>query len=219
MRMVILGPPGSGKSTRSKIISKLYDLPILTTSALLREVVKDNTEQGKLIQSLMQKGELVPDEIVNQIVKDKLRKTVKTGFILDGYPRNLSQADVLSQFLEEENKELDHVVQVELSTDKLLERLTKRRVCPKCGATYHMDYNPPQKEGICDQCGSELIQREDDKPAIVRKRIEEYQKRTQPLVERYSKEGKLKKISGEIDLEKLPQAFEELLGKSKKSTN
>lgn len=216
MRMVILGPPGSGKSTRSKIISELYDLPIITTSTLLKEVVKENTEQGRLIQNLMQKGELVPDHIVNQIVKDKLQETVETGFILDGYPRNLSQADVLSEFLEDMNKELDNVVQVELSTDKLIERLTKRRVCPNCGATYHLDYNPPKKSGICDQCGSELIQREDDKPAIVKRRIEEYQKRTQPLIEKYSKEGKLKKISGEVELEKLPQAFEELLGKPKK---
>lgn len=215
MRMVILGPPGSGKSTRSKIISELYDLPIITTSTLLKEVVKENTEQGRLIQNLMQKGELVPDHIVNQIVKDKLQETVETGFILDGYPRNLSQADVLSEFLEDMNKELDNVVQVELSTDKLIERLTKRRVCPNCGATYHLDYNPPKKSGICDQCDSELIQREDDKPAIVKRRIEEYQKRTQPLIEKYSKEGKLKKISGEVELEKLPQAFEELLGKPK----
>jgi adenylate kinase len=211
MRIAILGPPGSGKSTRAKTIGELYHLPVITSSELLKDSIRENTDHGKLIQTFMDRGELVPDEIVNQVVKDRLQKPdTENGFVLDGYPRNIAQAEALSSFLKKEGKELDYAVQVEVDIKKLVNRLSKRRVCPNCGATYHLKYNPPAKDNICDRCGFKLIQRDDDKPEIIRRRLKDYQKRVQPLLDNYNAEGKLKHISGDIALEKLHQILNEL---------
>jgi adenylate kinase len=211
MRIVVLGPPGSGKSTRAKIIGELYGLPVITSSDLLRNLADKNTDRGRLVQSFMRKGELVPDEIVNGVVKERMQKPdTEDGFVLDGYPRNMAQAEALSSFLEEEGKELDYVLHVEVDNKKLVDRLSKRRVCPNCGAVYNLDYNPPEEPGICDKCGSKLIQRSDDKPEIIRRRLEDYMKRVQPLLMKYKEKGKLKHVSGDIDIEKLPEVLDNL---------
>jgi adenylate kinase len=204
MRIAVLGPPGSGKSTRAKIIGKMYGLPVITSSDLLRKLADKNTDRGSLVQSFMRKGELVPDEIVNGVVKERLQKPdTEDGVVLDGYPRNMAQEEALSSFLEEEGKELDYVLHVEVDNTKLVDRLSKRRVCPNCGAIYHLDYNPPEELGVCDRCGSELIQRSDDDPEIIQRRLEDYMNRVQPLLRKYKAKNKLKHVSGDIDIEKL----------------
>ena len=213
MKMVLLGPPGSGKGTRAHIISDLYGIPVVTTGDMLREAVRDETEYGKIAEGYMKKGDLVPDKIVNGIVRERLGKPdVKDGFILDGFPRSKSQADALDEIMADLDIELTHVLYVVLSDDVIVQRLSKRRSCPKCGAVYHLESAPPKKVGVCDVCGTKLIQREDDKEEVIQHRLEVYRKKTEPLLERYRNKGIVVETSGEIPMDELRNHLKELLG-------
>ena len=213
MKMVLLGPPGSGKGTRAHIISDLYHIPVVTTGDMLREAVRDGTEYGKIAEGYMSKGDLVPDKIVNGIVRERLGKPdVKDGFILDGFPRSKSQADALDEIMTDLDIELTHVLYVVLSDEVIVQSLSKRRSCPKCGAVYHLESAPPKKAGVCDVCGAKLIQRDDDKEEVIQHRLEVYRKQTEPLLERYRDKGLIVETSGEIPMDELRDHLKELLG-------
>lgn len=212
MRIVMFGPPGSGKGTCARIISKLYNIPIITTGEVLREATYNKTKYGKIAKSYMDQGELVPDEIVNGLIKKRLNRLgVEKGFILDGYPRSIGQADALDKILIEKQVKLDYVVHVYLEDDLIVNRLSLRRICPFCAATYHLITNPPKKDIICDECGTALVQRSDDNEDVIRNRLEVYKRDTQPLLERYDSYRKIKKIRGDEPLEKLPDILKNLL--------
>jgi adenylate kinase len=209
----MLGPPGSGKGTRAHIISELYDLPVITTGDMLRAATAEGTECGEIAKSYMDKGELVPDEIVNGVVRERFQKPdLEDGFILDGFPRSKGQADALDQILEDNNIKLTHVVLLILDDSIIVERLSKRRSCPKCGEIYHLDSKPPKKQGLCDDCGAALIQRDDDKPEVIKHRLEVYAEQTKPLINKYRDQGLIMEISGEVPMDKLKEYLKELLG-------
>jgi adenylate kinase len=213
MRIVMLGPPGSGKGTRAHIISDLYNIPVVTTGDMLREAVRDETEYGKIAQGYMNKGDLVPNEIVNGIVRERMSKPdVADGFILDGCPRSDAQADALDEILSDLGIELTHVIYVVLSDEVIIHRLSKRRSCPKCGTVYHLESAPSKKGEICDVCGTKLIQREDDKEEVIRHRLEVYRKQTEPLLKRYRERGLVVETSGEIPMDELKKHMKELFG-------
>ncbi len=168
MKIIILGPPGSGKGTRAHIISELFELPVITTGDMLRGAVREKTEYGLEAKTYMDKGDLVPDDIVNGIVKERMsRPDVVKGFILDGYPRSVNQAEALDEILNGKGMKLTHVLSVVLSDEEIIERLSKRRNCPECNEIYHLVSKPPKKEGACDKCGAKLILREDDKEDVI----------------------------------------------------
>ena len=209
----MLGPPGSGKGTQAQILSELYCVPVITTGDMLRDSVDMGTRYGKLAKDYMERGDLVPDGIVNRIVGDRLKRNdLSEGFILDGYPRSIPQADALDKILDENNQELDYVIHVVLDDESIIDRLSKRRVCPNCGAVYHLESNPPKIPDVCDECGSKLIRRNDDSPDIIRKRLKVYREKTKPLLERYEERGIVVDVPGDVDLCKLPQMLKELLG-------
>ncbi len=211
-RIVILGPPGSGKGTRARIISDMYGIPVVTTGDMLREAAAKGTEEGLVAKEYMERGELVPDSIVNSVVGERLsRPDTERGFVLDGYPRSLSQAEALDRILEEEGASLDYVIYVDVDDETIINRLSKRRSCPVCGAIYHLEDNPPEEPGVCDYCGSRLIQRSDDREEIVRRRLEVYREKTKPLLERYRGMGKVRKISGDMEIDDIPDALRRLL--------
>jgi adenylate kinase len=213
MRIVIMGPPGSGKGTRAHIISDIYNIPVVTTGDRLREAVRDETEFGNIAQSYMEKGDLVPDNIVNGIVKERMKKAdVKEGFILDGFPRSKVQADALDDILEELGIELTHVLLVVLSDEVIIERLSQRRSCPECGAVFHLKSAPPKKKGLCDVCGANLIQRNDDKKEVIQHRLEVYRKQTEPLLTRYKDRNLVVETSGKVLIEDLKTHLQALLG-------
>jgi len=213
MRIVMLGPPGSGKGTRAHIISDIYGIPVITTGDMLRGAVREKTEYGLEAQAYMNRGDLVPDEIVNGIVKERMGKPdVTNGFILDGYPRSVNQADTLDGILKEKDIELTYVLSVVLSDEIIIERLSKRRSCPVCNKIYHLTSKPPKKKGICDKCGAKLIQRKDDKENVVRYRLMVYKENTQQLLKRYEKMGLIVETDGEIPLDGLRDHLREILG-------
>ncbi len=197
MRLVILGPPGAGKGTQAASIIKEYNVVHISTGDIFRENIKNDTELGREAKKYMDQGQLVPDEVVNAIVVDRLKKDdCKDGFLLDGYPRTANQAVSLDAALENMNTKLDKVINIQVPAELLIERATGRRVCKKCGHTYHIVNNPPKVEGICDFDGSELIQREDDTEETVTKRIEVYEKQTAPLIDYYKAQGLIVDIDG-----------------------
>ncbi|MFC1803449.1 adenylate kinase [Thermoproteota archaeon] len=213
MKIVMLGPPGSGKSTMAYIISELYRIPIITTGDMLREAVSDKTEFGKIAEGYMATGDLVPNYIVNCIVRERMsRPDVRNGFILDGFPRSLAQNDALDQILEDLDMELSHVLYVVLSDEVIIQRLSKRRSCHKCGAVYHLESAPPEKTDVCNICGAKLIQRDDDKEDVIKHRLEVYRKNTESLLERYRARDRIVETSGEIPMKKLKIHLKELLG-------
>ena len=213
MKIIILGPPGSGKGTRAHIISELFELPVITTGDMLRGAVREKTEYGLEAKTYMDKGDLVPDDIVNGIVKERMsRPDVVKGFILDGYPRSVNQAEALDEILNGKGMKLTHVLSVVLSDEEIIERLSKRRNCPECNEIYHLVSKPPKKEGVCDKCGAKLILREDDKEDVINHRLQVYRETTQPLLERYGKQGLIVETDGEIPIEGLRDHLEELLG-------
>lgn len=212
MKMVIMGPPGSGKGTRAHIISDIYDIPVITTGDMLREAIREETEYGKVAKEYVEQGDLVPDRVVNGIVRDRMSQPdVKKGFILDGFPRNKSQADALDEILDDLGMELTHVLYVKVPDEVIINRLSKRRTCPECGAVYNLDSAPPKKDEICDKCGSKLIQREDDKPEVIKHRLEIYREKTKPLLERYHERDLVVEASGEGSIDKLRSKMKELL--------
>jgi adenylate kinase len=213
VRIVILGPPGSGKGTRAQIISKIYSVPVITTGDMLREAAAQDTESGRIADFYMKKGELVPDDIVVEVVEERLgRPDVEGGFILDGFPRNLAQARALDRVLKRKGVSIDAVLKIDASTDSIIKRLSLRRSCPKCGAVYHLKYNPPKKDEVCDECGTKLIQRDDDKEDIILYRMIVYEEQTRPILERYENMGKVRELNGEIEIDEIPREVRRVLG-------
>jgi len=197
VRLVLLGPPGVGKGTQAAAIVKRYNIPHISTGDIFRANIKEGTELGKKAKEYMDKGLLVPDEIVVSIVKDRLSKDdCKNGFLLDGFPRTIEQAEALDEELKNMGIKLDKVVNIYADKEILIERATGRRICKKCGATYHIKFNPPKVENICDIDGGELFQRDDDNEKTVATRIEVYQKQTEPLIEYYTKKGIILNVDG-----------------------
>ena len=201
MNLIFLGPPGAGKGTMAKITAKKYGIPQISTGDIFRKAVADGTELGKKAKAIMERGDLVPDDLTIALVKERLAKDdVKTGFILDGFPRTIEQAKALNKF-----KEIDAVINFVIDKKEIVRRLTGRRVCSNCGAIYHITDFPPKVPGICDICGGKLYQRDDDKPEAINKRLEVYTKQTEPLIAFYSAEKKLRNIDSSIN----PEASEE----------
>lgn len=210
LNIIFLGPPGAGKGTQAKKIAEEFDIPHISTGDIFRKNLKGGTELGLKAKAYMDKGLLVPDEIVVAIVEDRLKEPdCREGFILDGFPRTVIQAEALDRVLEKLKTRITHVINVEVSRNELIDRLTGRRVCKACGATYHMKYDPPQKPEVCDKCGGPLIQRDDDKVETVEKRLDVYEKQTQPLIEFYKNMGLLRTIDG---MQPIEEVFENIKG-------
>ncbi len=200
MNLILLGPPGAGKGTQAEKISAHYAIPHVSTGDIFRENLRKGTELGLKAKEYMDRGELVPDEVVIDIVKDRLSTPdCRGGFILDGFPRTVAQADALKDMLSSLGMHIDHVINIQVPQDVVVKRLTARRTCSSCGSVYHLLYNPPQEEGVCDECGGELYQRDDDSRETVLSRLEEYEKKTQPLSEYYRREGLLRDIDGSAE--------------------
>ncbi|MDO7975627.1 adenylate kinase [Oceanotoga teriensis] len=199
MKLIFFGPPGAGKGTQAKRVSKEFDIPHISTGDLLREAVKNETELGKKVKEILEKGNLVSDEIVNELVEEKVKKIDK--FILDGYPRTIPQAEFLDEVLKSIDKELDGIVFIDVEEEEIVERITSRRVCPKCGRVYNTITLKPEVSGICDDDGTKLIQRDDDKETVVRDRFQVYLKSTSPLIEYYKKNNKIFTVDGSQDIE------------------
>ncbi len=213
LRIILLGPPGAGKGTQAKFISQEYTIPHLSTGDILRENVKNNTELGKKAKVYMDKGELVPDDLIIKLVLDRISKQdCKKGYILDGFPRTITQAKALDKNLPE-NQKIDLVLLFDVNDDTVVERLSLRRVCKKCGAIYHLKYSPPKREGICDKCGGDLYQRDDDKEEVIRNRLKVYKEQTEPLVDYYEKKGLLKRIDASKSVNKINSEVKTIINK------
>lgn len=212
MRAILLGPPGAGKGTQAAVIINEFHVPHISTGDIFRYNIKQGTELGKQAKNYMDQGLLVPDELVVAIVEDRLKQEdCKNGFLLDGFPRTVPQAEALDHVLETMGVSLDKVVNIEVDKDKLVKRVVGRRICKECGATFHVEFNPSSKGEICDQCGGKLYQREDDTEATVSKRIEVYLAETKPLIEYYQGRGILVVIDGEQDIEEVSKRIVKVL--------
>lgn len=213
LRTILLGPPGAGKGTQAVKIVEKYNIPHISTGDIFRANIKNGTELGKRAQEYMNKGQLVPDDLVVEIATTRLLEDdCKDGFLLDGFPRTVYQAEKLDEFLENHGQKLDKVINLEVESKELITRLTGRRVCKSCGASFHVVNIPPKKEGVCDLCGGELVQRADDTEETVKNRINVYQEQTMPLVEYYQKAGLLATIDGAKPLEETFASIVEALG-------
>ena len=202
LRAILLGPPGAGKGTQAVRIVEKYGIPHISTGDIFRENIKKGTELGKRAQEYMNKGELVPDDLVVEIATARLLEEVcKDGFLLDGFPRTVYQAEKLDEFLAAHGAKIDKVLDIAVEKEELIARLTGRRVCKTCGASYHVVNIPPKKEGVCDICGGELIQRSDDNAETVANRIEVYEAQTKPLIDYYEKAGNIAHIDGSTGLD------------------
>lgn len=202
LRTILLGPPGAGKGTQAAKIVEKYGVPHISTGDIFRENIKKGTELGKKAQEYMNRGELVPDDLVIEIATTRLLEDdCKNGFLLDGFPRTVYQAEKLDEFLQSHDSKIDNVIDIAVGKDELIERLTGRRVCKSCGASFHVVNIPPKQEGICDYCGGELIQRADDNLETVTNRIDVYEDQTMPLIDYYEKAGTLTHIDGSTGLD------------------
>ncbi|MEA3464926.1 MAG: adenylate kinase [Thermodesulfobacteriota bacterium] len=212
MKLILLGPPGAGKGTQAKMLVEQFGVPQISTGDILRGAVKESSPMGVKAKSFMDTGALVPDEVVVGIVEERLRKPDCTaGFILDGFPRTLPQADALTKMLSALKKDIDAVVSLEVNIEALVVRLAGRRSCSECGAGYHLTYEPPAKHGVCDVCDGELIQRDDDKEGTIRNRMSIYHEQTAPLVEYYRQAGVLFSVDGMLPIEDVGTAILSLL--------
>ncbi len=213
MRLILLGPPGAGKGTQAVRLVKHYGIPQISTGDILRKAVKDGTELGALAKKYMDKGELVPDEVVIGIIRDRITEPdCEKGYILDGFPRTIAQAEALDEMLEKMGARIDHVVNISVADEEIIKRLTGRRTCSNCGAGYHVLFDPPKQEGICDKCGGKLIQRDDDKEETIRARLEVYRQQTEPLIKYYEAKQLLRTIPGEGSMEEIFNAILKALG-------
>jgi len=213
LRLILLGPPGAGKGTQAAKIVEKYNIPHISTGDIFRKNIKEGTDFGKIAQEYMNRGELVPDELVLVIAEKRLsEEDCKNGFLLDGFPRTVNQAEQLDKYLLERNLSVDNVIKIDVDKKELMTRLMGRRVCKNCGATYHVINMPPEKEGICDVCGSELYQRADDTEATVSNRIEVFNAQTKPLIEYYEKAQILVHIDGSTGLENVFNSIVSVLG-------
>lgn len=216
MKIVLLGPPGAGKGTQAKSISNRYEIPHISTGDIFRKNISEMTPLGIEAKKHMDNGQLVPDSLTIDIVKDRLtQEDCKNGYLLDGFPRTVVQAEALKEFLIERGEELDSALLIDVPKDFILERMTGRRVCPSCGASYHVKFNPPKINGKCDVCGSDVVQRKDDTEATVKERLDVYDRQTQPLIEYYKRENLLQVVDGTKAINKVFDGICSILGSGK----
>ena len=212
MKIIMLGAPGAGKGTQAEMIAEKYHLPHVSTGDIFRANIKNGTELGKEAKGYMDRGELVPDELTVRILLDRVAQDdCKNGYILDGFPRNIPQAEVLEEELEKLGDKIDVAIDMEVPDESIIRRMSGRRACSSCGATYHIVNVPPKKEGVCDVCGEALILRDDDKEETVQKRLDVYHEQTQPLIEFYTKKGILKTVDGTQDMMDVFKAITNIL--------
>ncbi len=213
MKIVMLGAPGAGKGTQAKKIAAKYNIPHISTGDIFRANIKNGTELGKKAKTYMDQGLLVPDELVVDLVVDRVnQEDCSSGYVLDGFPRTIPQAEALDKALADLGQKVDYAIDVEVPDENIVKRMGGRRACVGCGATYHLVYAAPKSEGICDVCGKELILRDDDKPETVQKRLNVYHEQTKPLIDYYSKSGVLKEVDGTVEIDDVFQAITEILG-------
>jgi adenylate kinase len=206
MNLILLGPPGAGKGTQAKMLADKYQIPQISTGDILRAAVKSGTPLGRKAKEYMDSGRLVPDEVVIGIIKDRLeQKDTARGYMLDGFPRTLPQAEALDNLLKGMGSRIDHVISIEVADEELVRRLSGRRTCRNCGQGYHLVFDPPKVAGRCDKCGGELYQRDDDNEATVANRLKVYKAQTQPLIEYYQKKGVLRPIEGLGEIQEIFQ--------------
>ena len=212
MNIILMGLPGAGKGTQASKIIKKYSIPHISTGDMFRMAIKNDTELGKKAKSYMDAGELVPDEVTVGIVKERLSQSdAKEGFLLDGFPRTVEQAEALNKIMDELDSQIDRTINVEVPEEELMNRLTGRRICEVCGTAYHLVFNPPKQEGICDLDGGKLYQREDDNPETVANRLEVNVRQTAPLLEFYEKQDALVNIDGARDIDEVFDDVDEIL--------
>ena len=213
MKIIMLGAPGAGKGTQAQMICDKYNVPHISTGDLFRSNIKNGTELGKKAKEYMDKGQLVPDELTVQLLLDRVaNEDCKDGYVLDGFPRTIPQADVLDKELTKLSDKIDYAIDVEVPDENIVRRMSGRRACLKCGATYHVEHIPPKQEGICDRCGSELVQRDDDKPETVQNRLSVYHEQTQPLITYYDSKNILKTVDGTKDMNDVFEDIVKILG-------
>lgn len=212
MKIIMLGAPGAGKGTQAKLIAEKYAIPHVSTGDIFRANIKEGTELGKEAKQYMDKGLLVPDELTVKILLDRVAKDdCKNGYVLDGFPRTIPQAEVLDKALTELNDKIDFAIDVNVPDENIIKRMSGRRACLNCGATYHVEHIPPKKEGICDTCGQELVLRDDDKPETVKNRLNVYHEQTQPLIDFYTGKGILRTVDGTKDMKEVFGAIVSIL--------
>ena len=213
MKIIMLGAPGAGKGTQAKQIADKYSIPHISTGDIFRANIKNGTELGKKAKQYMDQGALVPDELTCDLVMDRIQQDdCKNGFVLDGFPRTIPQAEALDAALEKINEKMDYAIDVDVPDENIVNRMSGRRACLNCGATYHLISIPPKVEGICDRCGSEIVLREDDKPETGQKRLKVYHEQTQPLIDYYKNQGILKSVDGTQPMDEVFKAIVTILG-------
>ena len=213
MKIIMLGAPGAGKGTQAKQIASKYSIPHISTGDIFRANIKNGTELGKKAKEYMDQGLLVPDELTCDLVMDRIAQDdAKNGFVLDGFPRTIPQAEALDAALTKIGQAMDYAIDVDVPDENIINRMSGRRACLNCGATYHIVSIPPKKEGICDSCGNELVLRDDDKPETVKKRLDVYHDQTQPLIDYYNGKGILKSVDGTQPMEKVFEDITAILG-------
>lgn len=216
MRIILLGTPGGGKGTQAKLICDYLNIPHISTGDIFRSKIKADSELGKEISGYTQKGQLVPDPLTISLVDDRLKnKDCTVGFLLDGFPRNEDQAKALDLILSQKNEDIDFVFLIDVPEDVILDRISGRRVCPKCGESYHLKYNPPKVMGKCDVCGTDLIHRSDDQKEIILDRLAIYNKTTKPILDFYNEKGVLYKIKGDAGINEIFSGIKEILENAK----
>ncbi len=212
MDVILLGPPGAGKGTQAKFMVDRWNIPQVSTGDILRAAVREGTGLGVEARGFMDRGELVPDRVVIGIIAERLKEDDATGgFILDGFPRTLPQAEALESILTDLDRNIDHVVSIEVDEEELVDRLTGRRMCKGCGESFHVLFNPPQNEGVCDRCGGGLYQRDDDKEGTIRQRLNVYRDQTSPLIAFYREKGSLREIDGSGNIQDISARIEQVL--------
>ena len=213
MKIIMLGAPGAGKGTQAKMIADKYGLPHISTGDIFRANIKEGTELGKKAKTYMDQGLLVPDDLVVDLVVDRVKNPdCEKGYVLDGFPRTIPQAECLDKALEQMNDSMDYAINIDVPDENIITRMGGRRACVGCGATYHVVNIPPKKEGICDRCGKELILRDDDKPETVKKRLDVYHEQTQPLIDYYTKKGIIRDVDGTQQMDDVFNAIVKILG-------
>ncbi|MCR4657193.1 MAG: adenylate kinase [Lachnospiraceae bacterium] len=212
MKIIMLGAPGAGKGTQAKKIAAEYNIPHISTGDIFRANIKEQTPLGMEAKAYMDKGELVPDELTVKILLDRVKKDdCKNGYVLDGYPRTIPQAEVLDKAVSELSESIDFAINVNVPDENIIHRMGGRRACLKCGATYHVEYMPPKTADVCDNCGAELVIRDDDKPETVKNRLSVYHEQTAPLIDYYSKKGILKEVDGTMEVDQVFEAIKNIL--------
>ena len=213
MKIIMLGAPGAGKGTQAKQIAGKYSIPHISTGDIFRANIKNGTELGKKAKEYMDQGLLVPDELTVKILLDRVAQPdCANGYVLDGFPRTIPQAEVLDKALTELNDKIDYAINVDVPDENIVKRMSGRRACVACGATYHIEHIPPKKEGVCDKCGEPLILRDDDKPETVLNRLKVYHDQTQPLIDFYTGKGVLKSVDGTVDMQDVFASIVAILG-------